>query len=156
MCSSFEECRNTALIAGVYIESRYLFIIIWWSMRSNPFLKSAKNHELPRSIASDTMCSRYTKACWVDFPEIANCLESRCDVIPGRTLKSVNPSIIFVMWQVSDIGLRSFSSDCGSLCLSKEQIIALSGRLDTNPSLNDVLDKSAISGPSSKAKVLSM
>ena len=80
----------------------------------------------------------------VDFPEIANCLESRCDVIPGRTLKSVNPSIIFVMWQVSDIGLRSFSIDCGSLCLS------------TNPSLNDVQDKSAIAGPSSKAKVFNM
>ena len=103
-------------------------------MRSNPFLKSAKNHESPRSRASNIMCSRYTKAWWVDFPEIANCLGSRCDVIHGRTLKSVNPSIIFVMWQVSDIGFRSFSTDCGSLCLSKGQIIALSGRLNTNTS----------------------
>ena len=66
------------------------------------------------------------------------------------------PFHIFVMWQVSDIGLRSFSIDCGSLCLSKGQIIALSGRLDTNPSLNDVLDKSAITGSSSKAKVFNM
>ena len=108
-------------------------------MRSNPFLKSAKNHESPRSRASNIMCSRYTKAWWVDFPEIANCLGSRCDIIHGRTVKSVNPSIIFVMWQVSDIGLRSFSTDCGSLCLSKGQIIALSGRLNTNTSLSDVL-----------------
>ena len=125
-------------------------------MRSNPFLKSVKNHESPRSRASNIMCSRYTKALWVDFPEIANCLGSRCDVIPGRTLKSVNPSIIFVMWQVSDIGLRFFSTDCGSLCLSKGQIIALSGRLNTNTSLSDVLYKSALTGPSSKAKVFSM
>ena len=124
-------------------------------MRSNPFLKSAKNYESPRSIASNIMC---TKAWWVDFSEIENCLGSRCDVIHGRTLKSVNPSIIFVMWQVSDIGLRSFSTDCGSLCLSKGQIIALSssGRLNTNTSLSDVLYKSAITGPSSKAKVFSM
>lgn len=56
-------------------------------MRSNPFLKSAKNDESPRSIASNIMCSKYTKAWWVDFPEIANCLGSRCDVIHGRTLK---------------------------------------------------------------------
>ena len=54
------------------------------------FLKSVKNHESPRSRASNIMCSRYTKALWVDFPEIANCLGSRCDVIHGRTLKSVN------------------------------------------------------------------
>ena len=109
-----------------------------------PFLKSAKNHELPRSRASNTMCSRYTKACWVDFPETAICLGSRRDVIPGRTLKSVNPSIIFVMWQVSDIGLRSYSIDCGSLCLSIGQIIALSRRLGTNSSLSDVLYTSIV------------
>ena len=156
MCPAFEECRNPALIARVYIESRFLLIIIWWPVRSNPFLKSVKNHESPRSIASNIICSRYTKAWWVDFPEIANCLGSRCDVIHSRTLKSVNPSIIFVMWQVSDIGFRSFSTDCGSLCLSKGQIIALSGRLNTNISLSDVLYKSAITGPSSKAKVFNM
>ena len=73
-------------------------------MRSNPFPKSTENqrtHELPRSRGSNTMCSRYTKACWVDFPETANCLgfsamyylagcrerepfHYLCDVVGGR------------------------------------------------------------------------
>ena len=51
-----------------------------WSIRSNPFLKSAKKIlalQLPLSKASRTRWSTYAIACWVDIPAAANCLQSR-------------------------------------------------------------------------------
>ena len=65
----------------------------------------------------------------------------------------MNLSIIFVIWQVGDIGLSSFSIDCGGLCLGEGRIITLFRRLGTNPSLINVSYKSAITGLSSKIKV---
>ena len=68
----------------------------------------------------------------------------------------MNLSIIFVMWQVGDIGLSSFSIECRGLFLGKGRTITLFRRLDTNPSLINVSYKSAITGLSSKIKVSSM
>ena len=51
-----------------------------WSIRSNPFLKSAKKSlalQLPLSKASRTRWITYAIACWVDIPAAANCLQSR-------------------------------------------------------------------------------
>ena len=76
---------------------------IRWYTRSKPFLKSAKNflaQQFPRCSASSVRCRRYTLACGVAIPAIANCLGSRRSVMPGRTLESVNTSIILAVWQV--------------------------------------------------------
>ena len=77
---------------------------IRWYTRSKPFfLKSAKNflaQQFPRCSAWSVRCRRYTIACCVAIPTIANCLGSRRSVMPGRTLESVNTSIILAVWQV--------------------------------------------------------
>ena len=90
------------------------------------------------------MCSRYTKACWADFPETASLRVKVEYKIPDGTLENVNPSIIFAIWQVSDIGLRSFAIDCGGYCLGKGRTIALFRRPGMNLSLSDVLYKATL------------
>ena len=70
---------------------------VWWSIKSKPFLKSAKNHlthTLPRSNASNAKWRRYTIGCWFDLPATANCLVSSCRRMSGKALHKVNPSII--------------------------------------------------------------
>ena len=55
------------------------------------FLKSAKNflaQQFPRCSASSVRCRRYTIACCVAIPAIANCLGSRRSVMPGGPLKA--------------------------------------------------------------------
>ena len=56
----------------------------------------------------------------------------------------MNPSIILAIWQVSDIGLRSFAIDCGGYCLGKGRTIALFRRPGMNLSLSDVLYKATL------------
>ena len=73
---------------------------IRWYTRSKPFLKSAKNQlaqQFPRCSALSVRCRRYMMACCVAIPAIANCLGSRCSVMPERTLESVNTSRILVV-----------------------------------------------------------
>ena len=79
----------------------------------NLFLKSVKNflaQQFPRCSASSVRCRRYTIACSVAFPAIGNCLGSRRSVMPGRTLESVNTSIILAVWQVRVVEVETTES----------------------------------------------
>ena len=70
LCHKQKKARNALVLSNR----------IRWSTRSKPFLKSVKNHlaqQFPRSSASSVRCRRYTIACCVAFPAIANCLGSR-------------------------------------------------------------------------------
>ena len=125
--------------------------------RSKPFLKSTKNHltqQFPLSSASSVRCRRYTIACCVAFPAIANCLGSRRSVMPGRTLESVNPSIILAVWQVREMGRTSHSMLFGGLRLGRGQTTADLRREGRNPCLIEVLYSSARIGESSNANIL--
>ena len=73
-------CSNPPYKQGCRLEECNLLKRMVWSIRSNPFLKSAKKSlalQLPLSKASRTRWSTYAIACWVDIPAAANCLQSR-------------------------------------------------------------------------------
>ena len=74
--------------------------------------------------------------------------------MPGRTLESVNPSIILAVWQVREMGRTSHSILFGGLRLGRGQTTADFRREDRNPCLIEVLYSSARIGESSNANIL--
>ena len=56
----------------------------------------------------------------------------------------VKPSIIFAIWFVREIGLTSFSTDLGGICLGRGDTIACFREGYTTPSHKEVLYISAI------------
>ena len=75
--------------------------------------------------------------------------------MPGSDLVKEKPSIIFATWFVREIGLMSFSTDLGGICLGRGDTIACFREGGITPSHKEVLYISASSGASSKANSLS-
>ena len=74
--------------------------------------------------------------------------------MPGRTLESVNSSIILAVWQVREMGRTSHSMLSGGIRLGRRQTTAALRRGGRNPCLIEVLNSSARIGESSNANIL--
>ena len=124
------------------LRSESFLIKIMWSMRSKPFLKSAKKSltwHRPLSSTSNAKSNTYTKASEVDLPETANCFASNAPRMLRKMRASVNPSKTLETWHLNEMRRMSSSILLGGRTLGRGWTIALFRAEGMYPSRSDAL-----------------